>query len=150
MDLAEQLINLPYHLVAVGRPNEEVPEIGFDRKKFSDDKWQDAVLRFMKESEMIIWRPDTSHGLFWELSKIFELNYRNKLVVWTEMGYENLIDVQKTRYDIFARKANQQFEEIFPPFNRYKQFIVSKEKDHWEAFMFIQHTPLFNKISGEK
>src|SRR4051812_47723314 len=33
LDLANAFIKYNYHLVAVGNPNEDLPEIGFDRKK---------------------------------------------------------------------------------------------------------------------
>lgn len=150
LDLCEELISLPYHLVAIGRPNEVLPEIGFQRKTFSDNEWQVEVLKLMKESEMIIWRPDTSDGLFWELIKIFELNYQHKLVIWTEMGYENLLDVQKARYNAFVKKAKQELGVIFPPFDRFKKFIESKETNHWESFHFISQTQLFRRLSGNR
>ena len=147
MEIAKDLIHLKYHLVGVGKPDENLPEIGFHRKKFSHDVWQEEVLKLMKESHLVIWRPDSSPGVFWELGKLLELNYRHKLIVWTDMGYEDLQTIQKARYNVFKRKALEEFQEIFPPYDKYKKFLVSDHKDKWTGTTFISQTPIFKKLS---
>jgi hypothetical protein len=146
MDLAKTLIKFEYQLIAVGKPDEELPEIGFYRKKFDHSIWQEEVLKLMEESKLIIWRPDHTPGVLWEIGKLLELNYRHKLVVWAEMGYENLQGVQEARYNVFKRKAFEQFSEIFPPFNKYKKFLVSEIKDNWSYTYSIQETPIYKQI----
>jgi hypothetical protein len=148
LDLANALIKLPYHLVAVGRPDEELPEIGFDRKKFEDSVWHTEVMKLMEESKLIIWRPDYTVGVMWEFGKLLELDCRHKVVVWTDMGYEDLQAVQKARYNVFTRKVFEQFSEQFPPFDRYKKFLVSEAKDNWTCMSFLNQTPIYKKIAG--
>lgn len=150
MDLAKIFIKLEYHLVAVGKPDEELPEIGFHRKKFSHAEWQEEVLKLMNESKLIIWRPDSTQGVLWEMGKLLELNFRDKLIVWTEMGYENLQNLQEVRYNIFKRKAFEQFSEMFPPYNKFKKFLISDMKDNWISMSFIEQTPVYRKILKTK
>jgi hypothetical protein len=148
-DLAKTLINLDYHLVAVGRPDEELPDVGFDRRTFSHDVWQHEVIKLMNESHLIIWRPDTTHGVLWELGKLLELDYRPKLIIWAEMGYENMVNLQKTRYNVFKRKAFEKLSEEFPPFDKYKKFLVSSAKNEWNIYQFMQQIPLYKKIAEQ-
>jgi len=148
MNLAKAFINFNYNLIAVGKPDEDLPEIGFHRKKFTHDEWQEQVLKLMKESKLIIWRPDYTEGVLWEIGKLMELNYRNKLIVWTEMGYENLQNVQEARYNIFRRKAFEEFSENFPQYNKFKKFLFSETKDNWISVFFIEQIPIFKYISG--
>jgi hypothetical protein len=147
--LAKKLINLDYHLIAVGRPDEELPDVGFDRRTFSHDVWQHEVIKLMNESHLIIWRPDTTPGVLWELARLLELDYRPKLIIWAEMGYENMVDLQKTRYNVFKRKALEKLSEEFPPFDEYKKFLVSSAKNEWNIYQFMQQIPLYKKIAEQ-
>jgi hypothetical protein len=150
LDLANTLINLNYHLVAVGKPEEDLPHIGFDRKKFSNDTWQQEVLSLMKDSHLIIYRPDTSPGVLWEMGKILELDYREKLVLWSDMGFGENNDIQKARYNTFRRKFAEQFTEQIPQYERYKKFMVSTSKNNWEVFWLIIQTPIYKRLSNLK
>ena len=47
------------------------------------------------------------------------------------MGYENLQNLQEVRYNVSKRKAFEQFSEKFPPYNKFKKFLVSDVKDNW-------------------
>ena len=150
MELADALIRSKYHLVAVGRPDEDLPEIGFHRKKFDHLEWQEEVLKLMEESVLVIWRPDITQGVLWELNQLLKLNYRHKLIVWAEMGYGNLEDLQKDRYNVFKRTAFEQFSEVFPEYNKYKKFLVSEAMNQWIALNFLYQIPIINKILSEK
>jgi hypothetical protein len=147
LDLANKLINLGHHLVAVGKPDEEIPYIGFDRKKFSQETWQQEVLNLIEESSLIIYRPDTSPGVLWEMGKILELNYREKLILWADMGFGDNVEIQKARYNIFRRKILEQFSEKVPEYERNKSFMVSNKKNNWNKFLSISQTPIYKKLA---
>ncbi|TMI62797.1 MAG: hypothetical protein E6H07_15430 [Bacteroidetes bacterium] len=150
LDLANKLIHLNHHLIAVGKPEEDLPEIGFDRKRFSNDTWQEEVLKLMRDSHLIIYRPDTSPGVLWEMGKILELGYREKLILWSDMGFGENNDIQKARYNTFRRKLAEQFSEQIPPFERHKKFMVSDSKNSWEVFYLIIQTSIYKRLSNLK
>ena len=146
LDLAKVLINLNYHLIAVGNPSEDLPEIGFHRKKFGQDDWHSEMIKLMDESKLIIVRIGFTESVLWEIGKLLELNHREKLIVWTEMGYENLQNVQEARYNVFKRKVFEKFSEKFPLYNKFNKFLISETKNDWISLKHIKQTPIYKKI----
>lgn len=142
MELALQLIKLNHHQIAVTNPHKYLPDIGFHRKSFSDETWQDEVIKLLNESKFIIYRSGTTPGLLWEVEKIFELGYREKLVIWTDMGCANMKEIQRAKYNTFRNIMLENFNETIPIYNPHKMFIISKSKNNWEAFLSIMNTPI--------
>ena len=147
LNLADSLISLGHYLIAVGKPDEDVPQIGFDRKKFTNDTWQTEVLSLMKESNLIIYRPDTSSGVLWEIEKILELDYRSKLVIWADLGFGDMKEIQKARYNVFRRKIFEQYSEQIPQYDKSKKFMVSNSKNIWDLYYWINQTPIYKELA---
>ncbi len=59
--------------VAVGRPDERLPQLGFNRIYVSDDKWQKTVLEHMMRAQLVILMVGSSRSFSWELQKAVEL-----------------------------------------------------------------------------
>lgn len=150
LDLANTLTKLDHHLVAVGKPDDDIPYIGFDRKKFTNNTWQYEVLKLMKDSNLIIYRPDTSSGVMWEIERILELNYRKKLIIWSDLGFENMIEIQKARYNIFRRKIFEHCSEKIPEYSKLKKFMASNSKDNWDLYYAINQTPIYKQLVSSK
>jgi len=60
--------------VAVGRPGESLPPLGFRRRYVDDDvAWQEAVLEVMCEARLVVLMGGSSPGYAWEVGKAWEL-----------------------------------------------------------------------------
>jgi len=60
--------------VAIGRPYEKFPQLGFKRVYLGDHhQWQDAVLEYMVQAQLVILLIGSSPSLLWELAKAVEL-----------------------------------------------------------------------------
>ena len=67
--------------IAVGSPQEAIPQIGAARVKLADDEWQDAVTAWMQHSSAIVIYAGTTHWVGWELKRIIEGGWTDKLIV---------------------------------------------------------------------
>jgi hypothetical protein len=79
-ELIAEVMNEVGVCVAVGRPGERMPQLGFSRIYVSDDKWQDTVLEQMRLAQLVILmaassseRLDAGAGFLWELQNAVEL-----------------------------------------------------------------------------
>ena len=67
--------------IAIGSPQETVPQIGAARVKLSDDEWQAAVTNWMETSSVIVMYAGTTHWVGWELQRIVEGGFTDKLII---------------------------------------------------------------------
>jgi hypothetical protein len=67
--------------VAVGTPNETLPQIGAARKSFGDAEWQDAVLSWAKSAQLISIFVGSTHWVNWEVSQVLSLNLTDRLIL---------------------------------------------------------------------
>ena len=67
--------------IAVGSPQEPVPQIGAARVKLSDAEWQAAVTTWMETSSAIVMYAGTTHWVGWELKRIVEGGFTGKLII---------------------------------------------------------------------
>lgn len=57
-------------VVAIGKPGEPLPEMGFARTYVGDDDWQAKVVEWLNESAVIVVLAGASSGVTWELTEI--------------------------------------------------------------------------------
>lgn len=57
-------------LVAIGRPGEALPPLGFARLYARDDEWQGSVLGLLDRAAAVVLVAGTSPGLLWELEQV--------------------------------------------------------------------------------
>jgi len=67
--------------IAVGLPSEAVPQIGAARAKLSDEEWQAAVRDWMETSSVIVMYAGTTKWIGWELERIIEGGWSDKLII---------------------------------------------------------------------
>ena len=53
--------------VAIGRPAEDVPELGAARMYFPDDQWRDQICAFMERARLVVIRLGTTDNIWWEV-----------------------------------------------------------------------------------
>ncbi len=67
--------------IAVGSPQDQVPQLGAARKRLSDEDWQQAVTAWMEEASVIVMYAGTTHWVGWELKQILDGGYAEKLIL---------------------------------------------------------------------
>lgn len=68
-------------LIAIGKPGEELPQIGAARIYLGDAEWQAAVLRWMDASVMIAMIAGATEWIRWELHRIVEMGRASRLLI---------------------------------------------------------------------
>ena len=58
--------------VAIGRPGERLPELGFHRFYVSQDKWRDTVLEYLSKARLVVLMGGASENFSWEVEKALE------------------------------------------------------------------------------
>jgi TM2 domain-containing membrane protein YozV len=53
--------------VAIGRPAEDVPELGAARMYFPDDQWREQICAFMERARLVVIRLGTTDSIWWEV-----------------------------------------------------------------------------------
>jgi hypothetical protein len=149
LGLASVLMNLG-HLVAIGKPDEPIPEIGFERLYFSNDRWKEEVLKLMADSVLIIYRPDSSDNVFWEFDQILNLNLQSKVIIWNGVVFSLEVPLQMARYQIFRRKILALYNVTLPKYNRFKKFLSYDENGKWIHTNIIQNTHAYRNLLGTK
>ena len=67
--------------VAVGTPNEKVPQLGAARKSFGEGEWQDAVVGWAKSAQLISIFVGSTKWVNWEISQVISLNLTDRLIL---------------------------------------------------------------------
>jgi hypothetical protein len=71
-------------VVAIGRPGEQLPELGAARLYLGDSQWKAKVRELMEKSRLVIIRMGASPGLQWEIATAAEVVARDNLVFYLE------------------------------------------------------------------
>lgn len=96
-------------LVGIGKPGEQLPQIGAARTYLSNDEWRPAVIRWMNEALLIAMIAGATEWIRWELSQILELGHVRRLVILLPLPYNaarwtNVVDgLAGTRWDPLLR-----------------------------------------------
>jgi hypothetical protein len=67
--------------IAIGQPGERLPKLGAIRAYYPDDKWQAAVLEWMRRAQLIVLVGGASHWTLWELRQAMDLGYHGKILL---------------------------------------------------------------------
>ena len=68
-------------LVAIGKPGEQLPPHGAARTYRTNDTWQGIALDLMATAKLIVMIAGTTTGLQWELDRILEHDWQDKLLI---------------------------------------------------------------------
>ncbi len=121
----------PHKFIAVGKPQEEFPELGAFRMYVDHDSWKDQVFQLIKKAHLIIIKPSFSEGLNWEINTVLKNGFIAKLVFYHLFG--DVIDkkVQHFYYKKFKKNMTEAYDlelQKFEPKARYSYF--SEDNKH--------------------
>jgi hypothetical protein len=98
-------------MVAVGRPDERLPEIGARRLYLPHADWQESVLRLMAEAGrtgLVLMTAGLSEGLGWEFAQAVRTVPPERLVV--------MVALNPREYERFRQGVGQVFPRPLPPY----------------------------------
>jgi hypothetical protein len=72
--------------VTIGAPTEPLPQLGAARAYFSDDTWQNAIIRWVDSAGLIINVVGPTKWIRWELDTIVERDAVTKLIIMLPPG----------------------------------------------------------------
>jgi len=75
-------------VVAIGRPNEALPELGAARLYVSDDEWQQAVHELMGRAQLVVLRAGESEGLIWEFRTTVERLKPEQILIFLPFAFD--------------------------------------------------------------
>lgn len=67
-------------VIAIGKPGEELPELGAARLYVSHAQWQDAVAALMRRAALVVVRVGASPGVLWEIEQALRTLPRQRLL----------------------------------------------------------------------
>jgi hypothetical protein len=67
-------------VIAIGRPDETLPQLGAARFYVSHDRWQAKVADVAREAQLVVWATGVTEGLRWEISHLIEKIPPEKLI----------------------------------------------------------------------
>ncbi|MEI8018658.1 MAG: hypothetical protein WCH39_10700 [Schlesneria sp.] len=143
--------------VAIGRPGEELPELGAARMYVDDDAWQDVVKDLIKKSKLIIVQVGSTMGIRWELGRISELVPPEQVVLFLPFVTKSKGKQKRRAYEHFIRWASEYLPDALPQTVGNSPFLYFEPGTAWKArelpqnFLFPKNYPqalLLSNLSG--
>jgi len=94
--------------ITIGRPGEDVPQVGAGRIYVKPDRWMEVVEDFMSEAQLVIMRIGRSEGFWWEFRKAVEKVSPERLVI--------LVPSNKALYEEFQVAVEKILPVRLPPY----------------------------------
>jgi hypothetical protein len=88
-------------LVALNRPEDELPELGAHRVAAGPEGWQRTVEELLNRAALVIVRAGDSPSLLWEIQLVFAKVPRHRIVLFLQIGDDTNHDIQEIRYRRF-------------------------------------------------
>jgi hypothetical protein len=95
----------PY--VALGKPGENLPELGSRKIYVPNDAWQQQVRSLVARSRLIVFRAGRTEGLRWELHELVKTTSPRNVLL--------LLPADEEAYASFVEWANRVMPQAFPP-----------------------------------
>jgi hypothetical protein len=101
--------------VAIGDPAESLPDLGAARIYASDDDWQVKVRDLLSRAALVILRPGTSEGFWWEFRLVRDVVSPERLLL--------LVPDHKAVYSEFRRRAEDVLPHPLPEYPEGKRLM---------------------------
>ena len=104
-------------LLAIGQPGERLPKPGAIRAYATDAEWKDVVIHWLTVARLIILRPGTSQGVWWEMEQVVRATSADRFLML-------LIRATRPEYDALARMMQERFTISLPDFQEIQRARV--------------------------
>ncbi len=104
-------------LVAVGRPGENLPNLGAKKMYLEDSEWKQKVAALISKAAMVILKPSNTLGLQWELKHLIESGSMDKTVLFHTFNDFGDRKLKEYYYNEFANNMKNELGFEMEPFN---------------------------------
>jgi hypothetical protein len=98
-------------LIAIGRPDEELPTLGAARFYPMGGCWREKIRDILKAAQLVVWLSGVSDGLRWELRQILSEVAPTRLVIW---AHPNLLGLNPKLREMEWQKFLAELGALFP------------------------------------
>lgn len=112
--------------VAIGNPEEHLPELGANRIYASDEEWQDEILRLSKKAQIIILGAGITKGFIWELEQVIKSCSPSRVLLFLPFNFfsgKKKRDSKSKAYNEFCKLANSILPHPLPKYHNYSTFM---------------------------
>lgn len=92
--------------IAIGQPDEKIPDLGAARMYVANDRWQDKVRELLISSKLVVLRAGKTKNFLWEVEQSIKSVNPRKIII--------LIPKMKNVYSQFYKLANPSFPRPLP------------------------------------
>lgn len=154
-ELVQSLLDNNIVTIAVGLPEEVDASPGAMRVYISNDKWQEEVKLLMERASYLFLRICNTEPCLWELEQALSLPNELYIIIDDVDDYKAVcskcsllpknITLNKYKYSIFCRKADNDWEYIDP----YPEDTIRQEEDYQEAYVdgLLEQFPMLQDAS---
>lgn len=103
--------------VAIGRPGEDLPQLGAARTYVGDDEWQHKVEDLLKAAQLVVFRAGSTPGYWWEVERAARMVPAQRLVFLLPFRDAAEFDAQ------FRKDAEQRLQRKLPPYPARRRFL---------------------------
>ena len=105
-------------MVTIGKPGEQLRELGAARMYVSDQEWQEKVAALMRSAKLVVLRLGQTEGLWWELEQSIGKLRPEQLLVFVPRVRE------KAAREAIRRRAEALFPKPLPEFTRSDKLVA--------------------------
>lgn len=106
--------------IAIGAPDEELPELGAALMYVSNEQWQQRVIELIAEAQLVILRIGVSPGLLWEVKTALDGIEPERLIL--------LVPRDKKLYEDFRENTKEMFQYALPEYAMNKEGLRKIER----------------------
>ena len=118
--------------VAIGRPGEELPELGAARMYVEDDDWQLVVATLLEEPNgIVLLQAGETQGLRWEFQRIRKSLRAEQVLLFVPFGLWHPARDAAERYSDFREWAASDLDAELPDEIGASSFLYFSSKDSW-------------------
>src|SRR6185295_1561727 len=85
--------------LAVGEPGEGLPQLGAARAYLPDDRWQEAVVNWIRQSQLIVMLCGPTKWIHWEVQNIVAAEALDRLVLMLPPGRGARVQAARRRLE---------------------------------------------------
>ena len=104
-------------VIAVGMPGEALPELGARRIYLNHETWQDGVGKLMGEAALVVIRPASTSGIWWEISYAMKTVKPERILI--------VITFDADQYKVFAQEFMRICGVELPQYDLKKHFPIN-------------------------
>jgi hypothetical protein len=119
--------------VAIGRPGEELPELGAARMYVSNDDWQAVATDLMARSQLVVLQVGETRGVQWELDRVDEVKKPEQVLLFTPFGLTRDRSHRECEYAAFREWGRTCLPGEFPAEISNASFLYFEPEGGWKS-----------------